>query len=280
MSLETAFSLLEKNWKWVLGGAILTSGYLASKSCDMKKQNARLQQQLEVLAFHASGADTPASRSKGAVIEHDKPVSERTYEQAKLLSEYLLMHFGERLSGQFSRNSSSTSASGGSNPLVNTFELDVGSESKSNFGDFGTFDVASGTTVAPQYPSQGLNFPKRVAELAMHFAPKSGKRALDVGCSVGRTAFELTPAFEEVVGLDYSFMFIDAAKRLAAGESLSFTVPIEGILTFSAKATLDDHVVCCLLCNIGFLRHFLLALPPRPTSLHPISFSPFSLLFI
>ena len=31
-----------------------------------------------------------------------------------------------------------------------------------------------------------------------------GGRALDVGCSVGRTTFELTQHFDEVVGLDFS----------------------------------------------------------------------------
>ena len=39
-------------------------------------------------------------------------------------------------------------------------------------------------------------------------------RALDLGCSVGRSAFELARHCGEVVALDYSHAFIDAANRL------------------------------------------------------------------
>ncbi len=51
-------------------------------------------------------------------------------------------------------------------------------------------------------------------------APPTG-RALDLGCAVGRSSYELSRMCESVVGVDYSAAFINAAQRLAAGEPLS-----------------------------------------------------------
>jgi putative 4-mercaptohistidine N1-methyltranferase len=42
----------------------------------------------------------------------------------------------------------------------------------------------------------------------------AGARALDLGCSVGRSSFELARQCEEVIGIDYSQTFIDAANRM------------------------------------------------------------------
>jgi 2-polyprenyl-3-methyl-5-hydroxy-6-metoxy-1,4-benzoquinol methylase len=39
-------------------------------------------------------------------------------------------------------------------------------------------------------------------------------RALDLGCAVGRSSFELTRYFDRVVGLDYSARFIQVAHIL------------------------------------------------------------------
>lgn len=48
-----------------------------------------------------------------------------------------------------------------------------------------------------------------VTRFATHF-----ERVLDLGCAVGRASFELARHFDEVVGLDYSQSFIDAARDL------------------------------------------------------------------
>jgi 2-polyprenyl-3-methyl-5-hydroxy-6-metoxy-1,4-benzoquinol methylase len=39
-------------------------------------------------------------------------------------------------------------------------------------------------------------------------------RAVDIGCAVGRTSFELTRSFDYVLGLDYSARFIQVASML------------------------------------------------------------------
>ncbi len=49
--------------------------------------------------------------------------------------------------------------------------------------------------------------------LVTKYAAKKGK-VLDLGCAVGRASFELSKYFDEVVGLDYSQSFIDAAVRM------------------------------------------------------------------
>lgn len=77
-------------------------------------------------------------------------------------------------------------------------------------------------SAAEQFPydfggSDALEFPKRCAL----DGPNLGKlpieaRALDLGCAVGRSSFELARHCAEVIGIDYSQAFIDAAKRLKA----------------------------------------------------------------
>lgn len=79
------------------------------------------------------------------------------------------------------------------------------------------FHYASGAEQFP-YPfggSDALDFPKRCALDGIDFSKLSGPlRGLDLGCSVGRSTFELARHCEDVIGIDYSHAFIDAAKRL------------------------------------------------------------------
>jgi len=42
----------------------------------------------------------------------------------------------------------------------------------------------------------------------------TGLRAVDIGCAVGRTTYELTRCFDYVLGLDYSARFIQVASML------------------------------------------------------------------
>ena len=53
-------------------------------------------------------------------------------------------------------------------------------------------------------------------------------KALDLGCSVGRSSFELAKFFDSVIAIDYSQNFIDTAKNLQNNNSLDYTVNIEG----------------------------------------------------
>ncbi|MGE3310029.1 MAG: putative 4-mercaptohistidine N1-methyltransferase [Limisphaerales bacterium] len=62
------------------------------------------------------------------------------------------------------------------------------------------------------------------------------RRALDLGCAVGRSAFELSRWAEEVIGIDASERFIDAARHLQTSGELAYKAALEGELTASLVA--------------------------------------------
>ncbi|MDG1702542.1 MAG: putative 4-mercaptohistidine N1-methyltransferase [Opitutae bacterium] len=63
--------------------------------------------------------------------------------------------------------------------------------------------------------SEALDFSKRCVLEGVDFdSLPSQSRALDLGCSVGRSAFEMSKHFNSVVGIDYSEAFINAANVL------------------------------------------------------------------
>ena len=72
------------------------------------------------------------------------------------------------------------------------------------------------------------NFAKAVADLGKKYAPKGAKSALDIGCSVGRTSFELATHFERVVGIDFSARFINVADELKTNGVIRYEKKIEG----------------------------------------------------
>lgn len=79
-------------------------------------------------------------------------------------------------------------------------------------------------------PRESLNFPVRsVRELWPEGAADG--RALDVGCAVGRSSFELSKSCAEVTGIDYSHAFIEAAEEIRTLGALSYQTTEEGRLT-------------------------------------------------
>lgn len=84
----------------------------------------------------------------------------------------------------------------------------------------------------PFGPVGALDFAVRaVADcLDLKSLPSYG-RALDLGCAVGRSSFELARYFEDVVGIDYSAKFIEAANQLRLQGSLPYVRTDEGRLT-------------------------------------------------
>jgi 5-histidylcysteine sulfoxide synthase/putative 4-mercaptohistidine N1-methyltranferase len=61
------------------------------------------------------------------------------------------------------------------------------------------------------------------------------KKALDLGCSVGRSTFELAKSFDEVVGIDFSANFINVGVKLKEHDSLIYKIKKEGEI-FEEKA--------------------------------------------
>ncbi|CAE7522625.1 unnamed protein product [Symbiodinium sp. KB8] len=66
-------------------------------------------------------------------------------------------------------------------------------------------------------------------------------RALDVGCAVGATSFELSKDFEEVVGVDFSHAFVAAANSMKGG-SATYAATTEGEVKGTFTASLESGV--------------------------------------
>lgn len=97
----------------------------------------------------------------------------------------------------------------------------------------------------PDGPRAALGFPVRCARLVLDAARELGvrtERALDVGCAVGRAAFELARGFDEVVGVDLSAAFVAAANTLRAEGALDFFLREEGELGAMRRAVVDPAI--------------------------------------
>jgi putative 4-mercaptohistidine N1-methyltranferase len=75
-------------------------------------------------------------------------------------------------------------------------------------------------------PKDALGFAVRsVTELLdSHLlpTPTSRGRALDLGCAVGRSSYELSAVCDEVIGIDYSNSFIQAAEHIRSSGELPY----------------------------------------------------------
>ena len=99
------------------------------------------------------------------------------YESDKLLSEYLLFHFGA------------------------------------------ADEILPPDRVWPAGMLEALDFPVRTVA---RFSPGSVACGLDLGCAVGRSAFEMARTCDQVKGMDFSHAFIRAAEAMRRGETLEY----------------------------------------------------------
>ena len=76
------------------------------------------------------------------------------------------------------------------------------------------------------------NFPAAVAHIALDaMRDKPRRRALDVGCAVGRTSFELARGgFDAVIGIDFSARFIKLADEFVRHGRIRYALSDEGEL--------------------------------------------------
>ncbi len=95
----------------------------------------------------------------------------------------------------------------------------------------------------PFGPSAALDFAVRVVSECLDLAslPLAG-RALDLGCAVGRSSFELARHYREVVGIDFSANFIRAADALRAGGALAYSRTDEGHLVTPLAARVPPGI--------------------------------------
>ena len=102
--------------------------------------------------------------------------------------------------------------------------------------DEAQFPYAFGGADALGFPARCVNEGLGLGDVAV------GARALDLGCSVGRSSFELARYCDEVIGIDYSRAFIDAANRLRADGSHVATRLDEGSATTSLTLSVDAEI--------------------------------------
>jgi 5-histidylcysteine sulfoxide synthase/putative 4-mercaptohistidine N1-methyltranferase len=83
------------------------------------------------------------------------------------------------------------------------------------------------------------NFPRACVAATMRHVPADRRGAcLDIGCSVGRSAFEFARFFARVDAIDFSARFIQAGVRLQQGGDLLYEIPTEGELTAARGVSL------------------------------------------
>jgi hypothetical protein len=115
-------------------------------------------------SFEGQAAARDAAAAAAKVVEADDVTNGNVYETDALLHMYLGLHF----------------------PL---------SDSMGNVKPIMEHDKS---------PIHGLRFPQRVAELLCSLNPvRTNNRALDIGCSVGGSSFELAKSFDHVEAFDF-----------------------------------------------------------------------------
>ncbi|HRZ07550.1 MAG TPA: 5-histidylcysteine sulfoxide synthase [Candidatus Competibacteraceae bacterium] len=94
-------------------------------------------------------------------------------------------------------------------------------------------------------PHDAVEFPVRCArwllDAARDYGVSTGK-ALEVGCAVGRASFELARGYREVLGVDLSRAFIDAADALRRDGELRYFRKDEGQLGGTLNAMVDPAI--------------------------------------
>lgn len=103
------------------------------------------------------------------------------------------------------------------------------------------------------------NFPKQCAELCIEACKENNiplKKAIDLGCSVGRSTFELAKGgFQEVVGVDLSRNFIKTAKNLQNKQKLGYTQVEEGDLVQKKEVDIDSLGFDSVIDKITFVQN-------------------------
>jgi putative 4-mercaptohistidine N1-methyltranferase len=92
-------------------------------------------------------------------------------------------------------------------------------------------------------PRDALFYPERCVVNGLDAASLPPKaRALDLGCAVGRSTFELARHCAEVIGIDYSHRFIEVANYLHEQGSINYVYREEGELTRSTVAVVPTTI--------------------------------------
>jgi putative 4-mercaptohistidine N1-methyltranferase len=135
------------------------------------------------------------------------------------------------------------------------------------------FHYGTPEQICPLLPDArpACGFPVRcVTEPLRHLQLPARGRALDLGCAVGRSSFELGRTFNEVVGIDFSARFIAAARQMQTQRHATVRVPREGAMVDELRLELPPDLrtsnvrfeqgdACTLRADLGKFDCVLLA---------------------
>ncbi len=108
------------------------------------------------------------------------------------------------------------------------------------------------------------NFPKAIARLALQAAQDGTHgRALDIGCSVGRTAFELAGSFEHVDALDFSARFVQVGVQMQQAGRIRYEREEEGELVSFLERSLESLGLSGDCDHIHFMQQDAMNMKPE-----------------
>jgi 5-histidylcysteine sulfoxide synthase len=86
------------------------------------------------------------------------------------------------------------------------------------------------------------NYPQACAKICLESMQDMPlHKALDIGCAIGRSTFELARGFDEVIGIDFSARFISQATKLKESGEIHYKITTEGELTSKHTVTLEQY---------------------------------------
>lgn len=93
-------------------------------------------------------------------------------------------------------------------------------ESDRYVGEYLLFHYGEAKQILPWEcgPVEALGFPVRTVG---HFSAGQVERSLDVGCAVGRSTLEMSRTSDEVIGIDFSNAFIEAAEKVRSSDGVT-----------------------------------------------------------
>mmetsp|Transcript_39897 Transcript_39897/g.55460 ORF Transcript_39897/g.55460 Transcript_39897/m.55460 type:complete len:325 (-) Transcript_39897:310-1284(-) len=138
--------------------------------------------------------------------------------------------------GSIPRSTASSGVSKGGGPAIY--------ESQRAVQEYLCFHFLTGMDLVPYScaPREALDFTKRCAQLCKKHACKNPQLALDLGCAVGGQSFELTRHFQEVIGIDFSHAFVDAANMMRDKKKTTIFVQEEGELMVEKTVGLPSGI--------------------------------------
>jgi 5-histidylcysteine sulfoxide synthase/putative 4-mercaptohistidine N1-methyltranferase len=99
------------------------------------------------------------------------------------------------------------------------------------------------------------NFPKATVDVLEPYLKDIKKeKVLDLGCSVGRSSFELAKIFDEVLAIDFSANFINVGVKLKKYDNLTYKVATEGELFEEKTISLKDFDLDKIKDKVTFMQ--------------------------